>query len=162
MEKCWETYQKVRANRQTRQRSKARKRRAEEVVCPICNQETTEDINLHVELCLKRSENSGDSDENIDVEGFEEYEWAGQSRVRATSMLQGGVSSLGTSISMAEEDEDLVVDGDDSQVIFYSVNQFRTSLDKSRILPLIVFNTGLILSCLSKNFLNPARPRFKS
>lgn len=117
VDKCWETYQKVRANRHSRQKSKARKRRAEEVVCPICNKETTEDINLHVEMCLRRSENSGgESDENIDVEGFEEYEWAGQSRVRATSLLQGGVSTLGTSISMAEEDEDLVVDGDDTQM----------------------------------------------
>lgn len=78
VDKCWETYQKVKANRQSRQKIKARKRRAEEVICPICNRETTEDINLHVEMCLRRSENSeGESDENIDVEGFEEYEWAG-------------------------------------------------------------------------------------
>lgn len=116
-DKCWETYQKIKANRQNRQRAKARKRRAEEVVCPICNRETSEDINLHVEMCLRRSEgNGGDSDENIDVEGFEEYEWAGQSRVRVTSLLEGGVSNLGTSLSMADEDEDLVVDGDDAQL----------------------------------------------
>lgn len=116
--KQWETYQKVRSNRHGRQRIKSRKRRPEEITCPICNRETTEDINLHVEMCLRRSErNSADSDENIDVEGgYEEYEWAGQSRVRATSLLQGGVSSLGTSLSMTDEDEDLVVDGDDSQV----------------------------------------------
>lgn len=117
VDKCWETFQKVKANRHSRQKSKARKRRAEEVICPICNKETTDDINVHVEMCLRRTENSGgESDENIDVEGFEEYEWAGQSRVRATSLLQGGVSTLGTSVSMAEEDEDLVVDGDDTQM----------------------------------------------
>lgn len=92
VDKGWETYQKVKSNRQSRQKTKARKRRAEEVVCPICNQETTEDINVHVEMCLRRSENSGgESDENIDVEGFEEYEWAGESRVRATSLLPGRI-----------------------------------------------------------------------
>lgn len=116
--KHWETYQKVRTNRHSRQRLKARKRKPEEVTCPVCNKETTEDINVHVEMCLRRSENNGaDSDENIDVEGgYEEYEWAGQSRVRATSFFQGGVSNLGTSLTITDEDEDLVVDGDDGQV----------------------------------------------
>ncbi|KAJ8968509.1 hypothetical protein NQ317_016157 [Molorchus minor] len=115
-DKNWETFQKVRLNRQSRQKTKTRKRRAEET-CPICNKEVTEDITLHVELCLRRSEvNGSESDENIDVEAFEEYEWAGQSCVRATSMLQGGISNLGTSLSMAEEDEDLNVDGDDTQL----------------------------------------------
>ncbi|KAJ8923818.1 hypothetical protein NQ315_010400 [Exocentrus adspersus] len=114
-DKNWETFQKVRLNRQGRQKTKTRKRRAEET-CPICNKEVSEDLTLHVELCLRRSEaNGSESDENIDVEGYEEYEWAGQSRVRVTSLLQGGVSSLGTTISMAEEDEDLNVDGDDTQ-----------------------------------------------
>lgn len=117
VDKCWETYEKVKSNRQSRQKVKSRKRKADEVVCPVCNKETSEDINLHVEMCLRRTENSGtESDENIDVEGFEEYEWAGQSRVRATSLLEGGVTTLGTSISMADEDEDLVVDGDDTQL----------------------------------------------
>lgn len=35
-----------------------------------------------------------DEDENVDVEGdvetFEEYEWAGQKRIRASTLLQGG------------------------------------------------------------------------
>lgn len=125
IDKCWETYQKVRSNRQTRQKVKAKKRKPEEVICPVCNKETTENISLHVEKCLR--ENGEESDENIDVEGYEEYEWAGQSRVRATSMLQGGVSTLGTSISMAEEDEDLVVDGDTTQV-FGSAQYFETDI----------------------------------
>ncbi|GJQ67091.1 hypothetical protein Trydic_g21971 [Trypoxylus dichotomus] len=125
VDKCWETYQKVRSNRQSRQKVKARKRKSEEVICPVCNKETTENISLHVEKCLR--ENGEESDENIDVEGYEEYEWAGQSRVRATSMLHGGVSSLGTSISTTEEDEDLVVDGDTSQA-FGSAQYFETDI----------------------------------
>lgn len=117
MDKNWTTYQKVRLNRQARQKIKTRKRRAEDI-CPICNKEVSEDLTLHVELCLRRSEaNGSESDENIDVENsFDEYEWAGQSRIRATALLEGNVSSLGTSITMAEGDEDLNVDGDDCQM----------------------------------------------
>lgn len=118
VDNCWETYQKVKSNRHSRQKIKSRKRKADETVCPICNKETSEEITLHVEMCLRRTEeNSGtESDENIDVEGFEEYEWAGQSRVRATSLLQTPMSSLGTVVTVApDDDEDLVVDGDDSQ-----------------------------------------------
>ncbi|KAF5288146.1 hypothetical protein FQA39_LY15490 [Lamprigera yunnana] len=114
--KYWETYQKVRSNRHSRQRMKSKKRRLEETVCPVCNKETSEDINEHVDMCLRRSENNGDSDENIDVEGFEEYEWAGHSRVRATSLFHGEVANLGNIVACTEEDEDLVVDGDDAQM----------------------------------------------
>nr|XP_023025752.1 E3 ubiquitin-protein ligase Rnf220 [Leptinotarsa decemlineata] len=130
-DKNWETFQKVRSNRQTRQRTKTRKRRAEDT-CPICNNEVSEDLILHVELCLRRSEtaNGSESDENIDVEAFEEYEWAGQSRIRATALLQGSVSNLGTSITMAEEDEDLNVDVDDTQM--YGLPQYH---EKDVILP---------------------------
>ncbi|XP_076261471.1 ring finger protein 220 [Rhynchophorus ferrugineus] len=112
--KNWETYQKVKSNRQNRQRTKTRKRKAEEQICPICNTEVTEDITIHVELCLRRSEgnDSDHDDENIDIETYEEYEWAGQSRVRATTLLQGGLSNLGTSVQSVDEDEDLNVDGD--------------------------------------------------
>lgn len=132
-DKKWQTFQKVRQNRQSRQRSKGRKRKADEATCPICNKEVTEDITLHVELCLRRSATNGnesESDENIDVEAFEEYEWAGQSRVRVTSLLEGGVSSLGTSVVNTEEDEDLNVDGDDTQT--YGSPQYS---EKDVILP---------------------------
>lgn len=114
-DKSWETYQKVRNNRQNRLRTKTRKRKADEPVCPICNKEVSEDLAFHVELCLTRSEQNNSSDhddENIDIETYEEYEWAGQSRVRATSLLAGGVSSLGQAIQTVDEDEDLNVDGD--------------------------------------------------
>ena len=51
--------------------------------------------------------------------GFEEYEWAGQTRVRVTSMVEGGMAALGyrthSSSKAEEEDVDLNVDGDDSE-----------------------------------------------
>lgn len=89
----FQSYQRVRGNRQNRQKLKTRKRRTEETVCPICNQETSEDITMHVEMCLEQTEaqNRDQNDESVDVdvEGFEEYEWAGHSRVRATTLLEG-------------------------------------------------------------------------
>ncbi|KAK9890409.1 hypothetical protein WA026_010499 [Henosepilachna vigintioctopunctata] len=117
----WEIFKKVRSNRQLRQKSKSRKRKSDEVVCPICNKDISaiaEDLIMHVEMCLRRSESSNDTDENIDVEAYDEYEWAGQSRIRATSMLQGGVSTLGSSLSMVEDDEDLNVEDIDDSIVY--------------------------------------------
>lgn len=82
---------------------KTRKRKADAdgIHCPICNETTAEDINVHVEICLRRTEGSnnsaGSDDESIDVEAesYDEYEWAGQTRIRASSMLEGGYSGAG-------------------------------------------------------------------
>lgn len=83
-------------------------------MCPVCNERIPDDINLHVELCLRRNErnngssgaaNDDDNDDDddaisIDVEGetYEEYEWAGQTRIRASSMLEGGYTATGESL----------------------------------------------------------------
>lgn len=104
----------------------------------MCNESTSEDINAHVELCLRRNGGSSagelsnghnnnatesDDDMSIDVEAdsFSEYEWAGQTRIRASSLLVGGygATGLGTTIqnsSPGDDDEDLNVDGDDGQI----------------------------------------------
>lgn len=90
---------------------KSRKRKADDPLCPVCNERIADDLNLHVELCLRRSESSSngnrkngnqsddddDDDDSIDVEGesFEEYEWAGQTRIRASSLLEGGYTAAG-------------------------------------------------------------------
>lgn len=121
--KGWETYQKVKMNRQVRLKLKSKKRKNDDIVCPVCNETTSEDITLHVEMCLQKAEkqNDNDSDDDIDVEGFEEYEWAGQTRIRASSLLEGGYTSTGigtcvTKPNPDEEDVDVVVDGDDTHV----------------------------------------------
>lgn len=96
---------------------KNRKRKADDPLCPVCNERVADDLNLHVELCLRRSESSNgnrkngnqsdnddeDDDDSIDVEGetFEEYEWAGQTRIRASSLLEGGYSAAGWSINQS-------------------------------------------------------------
>lgn len=121
IENSWDTFQKIKNNRQSRLKANTRKRKAEGVVCPVCNERTNDDISVHVELCLRKNSDSPD-DENIDVEGdsesFEEYEWAGQQRIRASSLLVGGYqgAGVGTSVTkchVGSEDEDLIVDGDD-------------------------------------------------
>ncbi|XP_034252117.1 E3 ubiquitin-protein ligase Rnf220-like isoform X2 [Thrips palmi] len=121
----WETYQRIKANRTSRLRIKNRKRKADEATCPVCNerfQGSVEELNLHVEHCLRK--NGGvDEDENVDVEGdsetFEEYEWAGQKRIRASTLLQGGYAGAGMVTSSSrggaeEDDSELVVDGDET------------------------------------------------
>ncbi|KAG4072050.1 hypothetical protein HA402_015549 [Bradysia odoriphaga] len=132
---CWSTYQKIKNNRQARLKVKTRKRKADAdgIHCPVCNETTADDINVHVEICLRRTEGSnngtGSDDESIDVEAesYDEYEWAGQTRIRASSMLEGGYSGAGLGTSLvnstnADEDEDLNVDGDDTQI--YGQSQY--------------------------------------
>ncbi|XP_026824314.1 E3 ubiquitin-protein ligase Rnf220 isoform X2 [Ooceraea biroi] len=138
----WETYKRIKANRQARIRVKNRKRKADEASCPVCSERlsgTPEELNQHVDRCLNKQNNGNATGQNanldeeeVDVEGdsetFEEYEWAGQRRVRATSMLVGGFSAAGLATSSSnrsgsgtgggggnqeDEDVDLVVDGDD-------------------------------------------------
>jgi E3 ubiquitin-protein ligase RNF220/Zinc finger, C3HC4 type (RING finger) len=67
-----------------------------------------------------------DDESILDVEGdeqsFEEYEWAGQTRVRACTMLPGGnyssamASTSSTAASAMDSDDELNVDGDDAQI----------------------------------------------
>lgn len=78
-------------------------------MCPICNERIPDDLNVHVDICLRRSEhnngnasavNCEEDDDDIDVEGeseYEEYEWAGQTRIRASSLLEGGYAATGNS-----------------------------------------------------------------
>ncbi|KPP61184.1 E3 ubiquitin-protein ligase RNF220-like, partial [Scleropages formosus] len=98
-----ETFLRVRANRQTRLNArigKMKRRKPEDgQVCPLCSAPlagTEEEMSRHVEQCLfKREGACGPEDDGADLDGengtrFEEYEWCGQKRVRATSLLEGG------------------------------------------------------------------------
>ncbi|XP_053695728.1 E3 ubiquitin-protein ligase Rnf220 [Sabethes cyaneus] len=131
-EECWGTYQKIKNNRQARLKMKTRKRKTEDSNCPVCNKTVSEDLSSHVEVCLRKSEVNGngvssrpndsdDDDISIDVEGetFEVYEWAGHTRVRATSMLHqtGALASTAVRVTNAEDtDDELNVDGDETQI----------------------------------------------
>lgn len=115
----------------------------------MCNRLTREDIHVHVEKCLSRStdkrprpnngsgqengaidDDSDDDEDSIDIVGdqhtgetYETYEWAGQTRIRTSSLLPGGYAGTGmgsnstTNIAAsASETEEVNVDGDDTQV----------------------------------------------
>ncbi|KAM9500398.1 E3 ubiquitin-protein ligase RNF220a isoform 3-T3 [Clarias gariepinus] len=125
----YQTFLRVRANRQTRLNArigKLKRRKPEDgQVCPLCSaplEGTVEEMNRHVEACLLKRE-GGMDDDQADMEGengtrFEEYEWCGQKRIRATSLLEGGFRGTGFAMCSAKEshdsDADLDVDGDDT------------------------------------------------
>ncbi|KAG1670236.1 E3 ubiquitin-protein ligase RNF220 [Nymphon striatum] len=100
--------------------------------CPVCGEKlccNADEMNIHVDMCLNKKDIL--DEENIDVEGnndrFEEYEWAGQRRIRATSLLEGGFEGSGITLvskpKVEDEDEgDLNVDVDDSAT--YGTSQY--------------------------------------
>ncbi|KAL6104827.1 rnf220 [Pungitius sinensis] len=101
-----ETFLRVRANRQTRLNARIGKMKRRK----------PEDGG-------QREGALGDDDSaDMDAEngrGFEEYEWAGQKRIRATALLEGGFRGTGFATcsikeSAADSDVDLDVDGDDT------------------------------------------------
>ncbi|XP_060787463.1 E3 ubiquitin-protein ligase RNF220a isoform X6 [Neoarius graeffei] len=99
----YQTFLRVRANRQTR-------------------------LNARIGKLKRRKPEDGQreggmEDDQADMEGengtrFEEYEWCGQKRIRATSLLEGGFRGTGFAMCSTKEshdsDADLDVDGDDT------------------------------------------------
>ncbi|KAH8034952.1 hypothetical protein HPB51_003670 [Rhipicephalus microplus] len=127
------SFERVRSNR-------GQRRQGTQVYCPVCQialRGPPELLAEHVNECLAMQQPEDDdlTDEDVDVdsvgESFDEYEWAGQSRVRATSLLQGGFRAAGWNTASTssgvgssgaataagrapndDEDVDLDVDGD--------------------------------------------------
>ncbi|KAI2516784.1 RNF220 isoform 9, partial [Pan troglodytes] len=126
-----ETFLRVRANRQTRLNARIgkmkRRKQDEGQVCPLCNRPlagSEQEMSRHVEHCLSKREGSCMAeDDAVDIEHennnrFEEYEWCGQKRIRATTLLEGGFRGSGFIMCSGKEnpdsDADLDVDGDDT------------------------------------------------
>ncbi|XP_067615095.1 E3 ubiquitin-protein ligase Rnf220 [Eurosta solidaginis] len=144
--KPWTIFQRVQRNRHTRFRRRTGKRPPSSAPatrqCPVCNRTfPLYDIQQHAEHCLRRSNgttngpDAGGSSSNEDDdagEEYEEYEWAGQKRIRVSSLLQGGYAAIGIGQSATnhvgngsqnnsylignEEEEDLNVDEDDTHI----------------------------------------------
>ncbi|XP_019356969.1 PREDICTED: E3 ubiquitin-protein ligase RNF220 isoform X2 [Gavialis gangeticus] len=136
----YQTFLRVRANRQTRLNvtrtgdsipariGKMKRRKQDEgQVCPLCSRPlagSEEEMSRHVEQCLAKREGSCMAeDDSVDIENengnrFEEYEWCGQKRIRATTLLEGGFRGSGFVMCSGKEnpdsDADLDVDGDDT------------------------------------------------
>jgi hypothetical protein len=91
--------------------------------CPICGdilEGDLIDINTHIDHCLENSES-----DQTNTNTFEEYTWAGQTRIRVTSLFEGDMSSLSsTSKRRLDEDtnEDLDIDQDDT--LLYGPQQY--------------------------------------
>lgn len=127
----WETYQRVKNNRQVRVRVKRRRVGGQDgdVTCPVCGKwasaDDSDDIHSHIDECLRRVE---DEDVEVEDEGdveYEEYTWCGQTRVRATQMLraEGQLHALGTKVERGSEDE-LVEVCDDADNDTYGPSQY--------------------------------------
>ncbi|XP_017898831.1 PREDICTED: E3 ubiquitin-protein ligase RNF220 isoform X5 [Capra hircus] len=134
----YQTFLRVRANRQTRLNARIgkmkRRKQDEGQVCPLCScplAGSEQEMSRHVEHCLSKREGSCMAeDDAADIEHensnrFEEYEWCGQKRIRATTLLEGGFRGtssrhLGSGFVMCsgkenpDSDADLDVDGDDT------------------------------------------------
>ncbi|XP_057655633.1 E3 ubiquitin-protein ligase RNF220-like [Diorhabda carinulata] len=122
----FETFQRIRANRQGRLRMKIRKRKTDDL-CPICTghpQRTQEEINLHVERCVKNAMN--EEDETVDVESdFELEEWQ-ESQRRRTNSLVGGImipTSTGRT-NVDNEGDDVIVDGNEPEESIFGPSQY--------------------------------------
>ena len=87
--------------------------------CPVCEVEIDYvDLTEHVDVCLRTYEvmpediqdasileEEGDVDVD-DIEGLETYTWAGQTRVRSTSLVDGGLRGAGfQTITRGDEDQ---------------------------------------------------------
>ncbi|KAK4298902.1 hypothetical protein Pmani_028787 [Petrolisthes manimaculis] len=115
----WQRFRVVRNSRERRQRMKRRRGGGDEeeetLTCPVCHvaEDATDDIHTHIDQCLRRVEEEGE-DEDVDVE---EYEWCGETRVRATQMLraEGQLHALGTRVERGSEDEMVDVCDDEEE-----------------------------------------------
>lgn len=149
----WSVFQRVQRNRQARQRQRTRKRPSpppapppavaaapasvaagaescSTSTCPVCNKSFPQaQIQEHANQCLRQS--NGDSgqrqssDEDEDSEEYEEYEWAGQKRIRVSTLVQGGYAALnlgqtikynGGQQAANEDEDDVNVDEDDTHI----------------------------------------------
>ncbi|KAG0232614.1 hypothetical protein BGW41_001775 [Actinomortierella wolfii] len=115
-----------------------------QATCFICNERlfgSLEDINAHIDRCLlhpptSTSSNSGGNNNGINTssqgsqsqsanrhhEPFEEYEWAGQTRIRATALFEGGLVNLPggstsrlNSAAQTDVDDELNIEDDDEE-----------------------------------------------
>lgn len=96
-------------------------------ICCVCNQEmlgNSDSINAHVDRCLieqnneEQTEFQDDESEEKASSTFDEYEWAGQTRIRAASLMEGGYRAAGFQITdlsaQKDTEESLDIDGDEN------------------------------------------------
>ena len=81
--------------------------------CPHCNKTiagSVTELKSHFSICVASSEEVNDEFIEVDDDDFEEYEWAGQKRIRSTSLFMGGLKAAGfQTITKTNKDEVLDV-----------------------------------------------------
>ncbi|KAF9109333.1 hypothetical protein BGX27_007739 [Mortierella sp. AM989] len=121
--------------------------------CFICNERlfgSLDDINSHIDSCLANPQPMAHSGREINSSGantpisgrtsarsstattpnermseaFEEYTWAGQTRVRATALFEGRMGSLGSVLRSGQEDIDDDLNVEDDEEDEYGGAQF--------------------------------------
>jgi len=91
--------------------------------CTLCEIQIEGDLEKfkdHFSTCLESANSSNANEEeyvDIDDNDYEEYEWAGQKRIRSTSLFRGGLKAAGfLTIKKTTEDEVLDVLGVDDNI----------------------------------------------
>ncbi|TPX58076.1 hypothetical protein PhCBS80983_g03376 [Powellomyces hirtus] len=99
-------------------------------ICFMCNASLpteAEDVNRHIDECLATQASIvEDLRESNDPEAWEEYSWAGQTRVRASAMLEGGYAASGFTVrKKTDEDTDEEIDIDDDDTEEFGEQQYN-------------------------------------
>ncbi|XP_018325529.1 E3 ubiquitin-protein ligase RNF220-like isoform X2 [Agrilus planipennis] len=132
----WETFQRIKTNRQGRLKLKIRKRKADDG-CPVCMSHIHKD-----EICLRKG-TSNDEDETVDVEGYSELEDWNEVRKRNSTSVSGkkrnftsmalfldhhfSTADRSSRMSVETETEDLIVDGDEPEESTFGPKQYSES-----------------------------------
>eukprot|EP00842_Homolaphlyctis_polyrhiza_P006806 jgi/Hompol1/714/HPOL_002414-RA len=106
-------------------------------ICGIPLPSNADEINAHIDSCLEKGGSfmNGTRDEgqtallatSSSAQQWDEYSWAGQTRVRATALLEGGFEGSGFQVhKLADQDtdEDIDIDIDDDGTVEYGLPQF--------------------------------------
>ena len=109
----------------------------DDLPCPVCNLPVPSNaFTGHIETCLKNcrpevdDNQEGEDDDEVDVDSedqVETYTWAGITRIRATSLVEGGLRGPGfVSITQSDEDQVLDIEGDtdEADMTTYGSTQF--------------------------------------
>ncbi|KAI8912023.1 hypothetical protein DFJ77DRAFT_468627 [Powellomyces hirtus] len=99
-------------------------------ICFMCNAPLpteAEDVNRHIDECLATQASIVENlRESNDPEAWEEYSWAGQTRVRASAMLEGGYAASGFTVrKKTDEDTDEEIDIDDDDTEEFGEQQYN-------------------------------------
>ena len=114
------THRRLRRKAQPSLETRLESRLSDDLPCPACNLPVpSNELNDHVDHCLANTQPAAandEDDEEVDVDTedqVETYTWAGITRVRATSLVEGGLRGPGfVSITQSDEDQVLDIEGD--------------------------------------------------